>query len=112
MESKIACILQGDRFNEEDTLILTALSSTPDQSTQDPPDAKTREVFFATVLTKLRKRGISLRHQVCGSQRTLTMFVGVVALRYQHVVLITKCHNSCKHSQSLLTMFVMLLPDG
>ena len=32
------------------------------------------------------------------SQRTLTMFVGVVALRY--VVLITECHNSHKHSQS------------
>ena len=63
--SVIMSILQGDRFNEEDTLILTALSTTPDQSTQDPPDAKTREVFFATVLTKLRKRGISLRHQVC-----------------------------------------------
>ena len=35
------------------------------------------------------------------SQRTLTMFVGVVALRC--VVLITKCHNSHKHSQSRLT---------
>ena len=43
------------------------------------------------------------------SQKTLTMFVGVVALRYQHhttcVVLITECHNSHKHSQSPLTNF-------
>ena len=38
------------------------------------------------------------------SQRTLTMFLGVVALRYQHHgVLITECHNSHKHSQSPLT---------
>ena len=41
------------------------------------------------------------------SQRTLTVFVGVVALHYQHymcyVVLITKCHNSHKHSQNPLT---------
>ena len=32
------------------------------------------------------------------SQRTLTMFVGVVALRYQHHT--TECHNSHMHSQS------------
>ena len=37
------------------------------------------------------------------------MFVGVLALRYQHhtkccVVLITECHNSHKHSQNPLTM--------
>ena len=34
------------------------------------------------------------------SQKTVTMFVGVVALRYQHhlccMVLITECHNSHK----------------
>ena len=34
------------------------------------------------------------------SQRTLTMFAGVVA---HCVVLITECHNSHKHSQSPLT---------
>ena len=34
------------------------------------------------------------------SQRTLTMFVGVVALRYQHHMFIIECHNSHKHSQS------------
>ena len=50
------------------------------------------------------------------SQRTMTMFVGVVALRYQHhttqccVVLITKCHNFHKHSHSPLT--TMLLESG
>ena len=41
----------------------------------------------------------------CASQRTLTMFVGVVALCYQHntrVVLIMECHNFHKHSQSPL----------
>ena len=38
------------------------------------------------------------------SQRTLTMFVEVVALRYkQHI---TECHNSHKHSQSPLTRVV------
>ena len=35
------------------------------------------------------------------SQRTLTMFVGVVTLRYQHHI--TECHNSHKHSQSPFT---------
>lgn len=55
---------QGERYHEEDTLILTAISSNPDQSTPEMSDHKSREVFFATVLTKLRKRGISLRHQV------------------------------------------------
>ena len=47
----------------------------------------------------------------CHSQRTLTMFVGVVALRHQHhttcyfainttiaMVLITRCHNSTQQS--------------
>ena len=53
-----------DRVNDEDTLILTALSGGPDDPNQETPDHKMREVFFATVLTKLRKRGISLRHQV------------------------------------------------
>ena len=36
------------------------------------------------------------------------MFAEAVALQYQHrrcVVLITKCHNSHKHSQSRLTIF-------
>ena len=46
-------------------------------------------------------------HCITDSQRTLTMFVGVVTLHYQHhmcyVVLITECHNSHKHSQSPLT---------
>ena len=31
------------------------------------------------------------------------MFVGVVALCYQHLVLITECHNYHKHSQSPFT---------
>ena len=31
------------------------------------------------------------------------MFVGVATLRYQHMVLITECHNSHKNSQSPLT---------
>ena len=38
-----------------------------------------------------------------GVSQRLTMFVGVVPLRYQHmccVVLITEWHNSHKHSQS------------
>ena len=39
-------------------------------------------------------------------QRTLAMFVGVVALCYQCVELIMECHNSHKHSQSLLTRVV------
>ena len=47
------------------------------------------------------------------SQNSLTVFVGVVALRYQlaqhSVVLITECHNSHKHSQSLLTTGAMLV---
>ena len=42
------------------------------------------------------------------SQRTLTMFVEVMALR---VVLITECHNSHKHSQSLLTTLDYMLHD-
>ena len=46
------------------------------------------------------------RHMHKTSQRTLTMIVGVMALRSQHmccVVFITECHNSHKHSQSPLT---------
>ena len=43
------------------------------------------------------------------SRRTLTMFMGVVALRYQdhttRVMLIMECHNSDKHSRSILTSF-------
>ena len=39
-------------------------------------------------------------------QRALTMFVGVVALRYQHH---TKCNNSHKHSQSPLTRLMAVL---
>ena len=38
---------------------------------------------------------------VLGSRSTLTMFVEVVALRYQHHI--TECHNSHKHSRSPLT---------
>ena len=37
------------------------------------------------------------------SQRTLNMFVGVVALRYDHMI--SECHNFHKHSQSPLTMY-------
>ena len=38
------------------------------------------------------------------STSKMTIFVGIVALRYQHCIkLITECHNSYKHSQSLLT---------
>ena len=37
------------------------------------------------------------------SQPTLTMFLGVMALRY---LLIDECHNSHKHSQSPLTNIV------
>ena len=44
---------------------------------------------------------IAITFIVVFSQRTLTMSVGVVALHY--VVLITKYHNSHKHSQSPLT---------
>ena len=50
--------------------------------------------------------GDEISGSLISSQRTLTMFVGVVALCYQcHwcVVLITECHNSHKHSQSSLT---------
>ena len=44
------------------------------------------------------------------SQRTLTMFVGVVALRYQHRTILlcsveTECHNPHKHGQSPLTNY-------
>ena len=42
----------------------------------------------------------------------LTMFVGIVALRYQlyttHGELITECHNFQKHSQSPLTNTIVL----
>ena len=37
---------------------------------------------------------------VIGSQKTLTIFVGVVALHC--VVLITECHNSHKHSHLVI----------
>ena len=37
------------------------------------------------------------------SQRNLTMFVEVVALRYQHHTTDNGVHNSHKHSQSHLT---------
>ena len=50
---------QAGRETEEDTLILTAMATNT-----DTVDHKAREVFFASVQTKLRKRGISLRHQV------------------------------------------------
>ena len=46
------------------------------------------------------------------SQRILTMFVGVMTLRYQHhsnmccAVLITECHNSHKHCQSFDYVYV------
>ena len=48
-------------------------------------------------------------NSICLVKRTLTMFVGVVALRYQHhttycVVLITECHNSRKHRVLSLAM--------
>ena len=59
------------------------------------------KIFDFVVFLKLHSRSLA----TC-SQRTLTMFVGVVAFRYQHhtcVVLITECHNSHKHSQSPLT---------
>ena len=37
---------------------------------------------------------------VASSERTLTVFVGVVALRYQHPppLLTSECHNSQKHT--------------
>ena len=38
---------------------------------------------------------LDIMYMVEISQRTLAMFVGVVALRYQHHI--TKCHNSHKH---------------
>ena len=44
------------------------------------------------------------------SQKTLNRFVGIVALSY--LVFMTKCHNSHKHSESSLTMFVGVAGNG
>ena len=61
----VVVLLQKSSTDEEDTLILTAMNSDgTDHDCIDTPDLKAREIFFATVSTKLRKRGISLRHQV------------------------------------------------
>ena len=65
--------------DEEDTLILTAMSATaqPDDSTAIPQH-RLREVFFASVQSKLRSRGIYLRHQV--------HFTAVCLVHESHVI--------------------------
>ena len=63
------------------TTVSTKFNETPQKT-----DCRTRVLF----------REMQLR-----SERTLTMLVGVVALRYQRPQwLITECHNSHKHSHS------------
>ena len=66
-----------------------------------------RKVLYENFNFQMQKnmRAFNVTDIYTPSQRTLTLFVGVVALRYQHhtaLVLITECHNSYKHSQSPL----------
>ena len=62
-------------------------------------------ILKPTVLTSILSSCLTIVTEVSlnTSQRTLTMFMGVVTLRYQHHVLITECHNFHKHNQSPLT---------
>ena len=81
-----------------------------DRLNQEMETQKAENKQLKETIEKLEKerKFINLLYHMEISQKTLPMFVGAVALRYQHhttVVLITKCHNSHKRSQSLLTHF-------
>ena len=59
------------------------------------------------VVTQFLMAELYCYKSLLGSQRTLTMFAGVVPLCYQHcVVLITECHNFRKHNESPVTNFL------
>lgn len=62
-----------DKLNDNDTLILTAVPGA--EITENMEERKAREICFTNIQSKLRDRGISLRHQYPDVYTKLCMYV-------------------------------------